>query len=96
MSTGAARQAEVHLPGVTSDDLRLWAQNVTASNPIGAGDTPFTPSLNLDITDYPFMGVELTFQSERGQLFTLALFAQVPNEKEQETMEADGVTAAGL
>lgn len=92
----ADRHIEIHVPGSTSDDLRVWASNITEANPITTGPTPFTPSVNLDITDYPFMGVELTFQSERQQLLTLVLFAQIPNEKEKEAMEADGITTGGL
>jgi len=87
---------ELHVPGATSDDLRIWASNVSTSNPITTGPTAFTPSVNLDVTDYPFMGVELMIQSERQHLLTLVLFAQIPNEKEKEIMEADGVTAGGL
>lgn len=88
---------EILVPGATSEELRVWAQNVTlGANPVAHGSTPFTPTVNLDITDRPFMGVELTFQSEKQQLLTLVLFAQVPNEKEREIMEADGVTAGGI
>ena len=92
----ADRHIELIVPGATSDALREWAQKIVEANPVVPITSIFTPEMNLDITDYPFMGVELTFQSERQQLLTLALFAQIPNEKERETMEADGVPAGGL
>ncbi|QQO39467.1 hypothetical protein SEA_NAMAGO_66 [Microbacterium phage Namago] len=91
-----ARLVEVLVPGATSDDLRSWAQSVHYSNPLTTNPTEFTPTVNLDVTDYPFMGVELRLQSEKQHLLTLVLFAQIPNEKERETMEADGVTRGGL
>ncbi|QUE25359.1 hypothetical protein SEA_FIZZLES_65 [Microbacterium phage Fizzles] len=92
----ADRRVEVHVPGATSADLRVWASNISEANPITSEETEFTPTVNLDVTDYPFMGVELTLQSERQQLLTIALFAQIPDEKERETMEADGVTRGDL
>lgn len=92
----ADRHVELHVPGATSDSLRTWAQAIVEANPVAPIASIFTPEVNLDITDYPFMGVELTFQSERQQLLTLVLFAQIPNQKEMEIMEADGVTAGGL
>ncbi|AWN03581.1 hypothetical protein SEA_SALLYK_68 [Microbacterium phage SallyK] len=92
----AARLVEVLVPGATSGDIRIWANNIAEANPITSDPTDFTPTVNLDVTDYPFMGVELRLQSEKQHLLTLVLFAQIPNEKERETMEADGVTVGGL
>lgn len=91
-----ARLVEVLVPGATSDDLRTWANNIAEANPITSEPTTFTPTVNLDVTDYPFMGVELRLQSEKQHLLTLVLFAQIPNEKERETMETNGVTAGGV
>lgn len=92
----AARLVEVVVPGATTDDIRIWAQGISKLNPVATAASAFTPEVNLDVTDYPFMGVELRLQSEKQHLLTLVLFAQIPNEKERETMEADGVTAGGL
>lgn len=89
------RLVEIHVPGATSDELRTWAQNVAEANPIAVPDNPFTPTVNLDVTDYPFMGVELRMQSERQQLLTLVLFAQIPNEEERQIMQENEVTAGG-
>lgn len=91
-----ARLVEVIVPGATTDDVRIWAQGLAKLNPVATAASAFTPEVNLDVTDYPFMGVELRLQSEKQHLLTLVLFAQIPNEKERETMEADGVTAGGL
>ena len=92
----ADQVVELHVPGATSDDLRIWAQGLAKLNPVATAASAFTPEVNLDVTDYPFMGVELTFQNTRQQLLTLVLFAQIPNEKEKEAMEADGITTGGL
>lgn len=92
----SARLVEVLVPGATTDDIRIWAQGLAKLNPVATAASAFTPEVNLDVTDYPFMGVELRLQSERQHLLTLVLFAQIPNEKERETMEADGVTKGGL
>ncbi|UVG35419.1 hypothetical protein SEA_ZAGIE_66 [Microbacterium phage Zagie] len=92
----AARLVEVLVPGATSGDIRIWATGLAELNPVATAASAFTPEVNLDVTDYPFMGVELRLQSEKQHLLTLVLFAQIPNEEERETMEADGVTRDGL
>lgn len=86
---------EVLVPGATSRDLRVWANNIAEANPITSEPTSFTPTVNLDVTDYPFMGVELAIQSERQQLLVIALFAQIPNEKEKEVMQENDVAPGG-
>lgn len=92
----SARLIEVLVPGATSADLRVWANNIAEANPITTEPTEFTPTVNLDVTDYPFMGVELRLQSERQHLLTLVLFAQIPDEKEKQIMQDGGVAAGGL
>lgn len=84
------------LPGATSEELRAWALGLQEMNPISDGIAPFRPGIGLIITDEPFMGVELTFMAGRNEVFTLALFADIPNEKEREIMEEHGVEAGGL
>lgn len=86
---------EIQVPGATSDDIRVWANNIAEANPIATGDNDFTPTVNLDVTDYPFMGVELMIQSERRHLLTLVLFADRPTEKEKEIMETNTPEAGG-
>lgn len=75
------------IPGATTEELRAWALGLQDMNPITDGHPPFRPSVGLVITDEPFMGVELTFMAGRSELFVLALFADIPTEREKEIME---------
>lgn len=86
-------QTEVTLPGATTEDIRGWARNVTEANPIATGgrsDERFPDGSELEITDEPFMGVELTFVAGCRPVHTLTLFATVPNEQERLVMEERG------
>ncbi|UDL15444.1 hypothetical protein SEA_PEPE25_69 [Microbacterium phage Pepe25] len=80
-------RAEIVLPGATSDELVTWAENITEANPISMGIAPFRPSGHLTISDRPFMGVELTFVTGDKPVFTLAVFADIPNEQETQIMD---------
>lgn len=87
---------EIVIPGATSDDLLMWASNTEENNPVTTGAGPFRPSVDLTITDRPFMGVELTFIAGDKPIFAIALFADIPTEEEREIMEQESITAGGL
>ncbi|QIG59075.1 hypothetical protein SEA_RUBYRALPH_67 [Microbacterium phage RubyRalph] len=90
-----ADRIERTLPGASSDDLRAWALGLQELNPISDGFPPFRPSVGLIVTDETFMGVELTFMAGRVEVFTLALFADIPNREERKIMDENDITAAG-
>lgn len=92
--TGVPR-VEVVIPGATSEDLLMWASNTEENNPVTTGVEPFRPGVDLNITDRPFMGVELTFVAGDRPVFALTLFADIPNEKEREIMQQENVGTAG-
>lgn len=76
-------RVEVVLPGTTTEDIQNWASRVEVENPINFR----APYVALEITREMFMGVELTFVSDSGPVFSLAIFADQPTEKEREIME---------
>lgn len=86
----------INLPGTTAEEVRGWARNVTEANPIGTGALSDESGIELDITDHPFMGVELTFVANGVPLHCLAIFAEVPTTEERiimETTEAQGLVS---
>lgn len=91
-----SERVELVLPGATSDELVVWAAALQELNPISTGVEPFRPAVGLLHVDETFMGIELVFMAGRRPLLTLALFADLPNEKEREIMEAEAVDAEGL
>lgn len=78
---------EIVIPGSTTDELVTWAENITEANPISSGIPPFRPSGHLAISDRLFMGVELTFTTGDKPVFTLAIFADIPNTDEEQIMQ---------
>lgn len=89
-------RTEIVLPGSTSEELHVWAENITEANPVSMGIEPFRPGIDLEITDKPFMGVELTFMAGKSPVFTLAIFADVPTNEERDIMDQEHIAAAGL
>ncbi len=86
-------QTEVTLPGATTEEVRGWARIVTEANPIASGgrsDQRFPDGAEREITDEPFMGIELTFVAGGRPIHTLTLFATVPNDEERLVMEERG------
>lgn len=84
-------RTEVTLPGVTTAEVRGWAQNVIEANPIASGGQSerWPDGANLELTDEPFMGVELTFVSGGRAILTLAVFADVATDDERDIMETE-------
>lgn len=93
----AKRRVEVDLPNTRSADLRQWAENITEANPVSWDGVN---AIEMWVTDQPFMGVELTFTTRHQagvprELFTLALFATVPTEREKEIMTDEMIEEQG-
>lgn len=72
-------RTEVYLP-VAADELRTWAVNMQAENPIGMSELGI---VDLELTDTLHAGVELTFKADGVPMHTLAIFGS-PNEAELE------------
>lgn len=65
----------------SSDDIRGWALNLSAANPIGS--TPIEESVRVDISDNLHCGVELTFTVDDRPVYVLTVFG-LPNAAEAE------------
>lgn len=82
-------RTEISLRGVTTEEVRGWALNVMSENPIASGglSTRWPDGAELETTDYPFMGVELTFVAAGQAVHTIAIFAEVPTDDERAVMD---------
>lgn len=83
----AQQVVEVTIPGATTEDVRLWASNVSEASPVTTGPTPFSPGVDCEVTSEPFMGAELSFVHRGRKFFTLAVFAAIPTEEEIKIMD---------
>lgn len=89
-SRKAPARTEISLPGVMTEDLLAWAARVTSASPISSGgqSLPQWPDgAEVELTDAPFMGVELTFVAAGRAVHTIAIFAEVPTDEERAVMD---------
>lgn len=72
---------EITLPGLTSDDLKAWASNITEANPITPGSFG-RHDVRLEVTETYLMGIALSFIVDDEIQHTLALFGDTPTRDE--------------
>lgn len=89
-------EVTVNVPGATSEELRTWALAVERLNPISRDNLGRWPTCGINVTDEPFMGVELTLAAAGRPLLTLTLFGDRPNDEERKIMEEHNDGTAGL
>lgn len=90
------QEVTVNVPGATSEDLRNWAGRIEVENPISYDGLGHKPTCGINVTDHPFMGVELTLAADGRPLLTLTLFGDRPNDEERKIMETENDGTAGL
>lgn len=95
-STARHQEVTVNIPGATSADLRSWAERIEVENPITYDVNERWPNAGINVTDHPFMGVELTLAVAGRPLLTLTLFGDRPNAEERKIMETENDGTAGL
>jgi len=90
------QEVTVNIPGATSADLREWAERIEVENPMTYDVNGRWPTAGINVTDHPFMGVELTLAAVGMPLLTLTLFGDRPNDEERKIMEMHNDGTAGL
>ena len=96
MSGQRHQEVTVNIPGATSADLRDWAARIELMNPVPYLELERHPNAGINVTDHPFMGVELTLAAAGRPLLTLTLFGDRPNDEERNIMETHNGGTAGL
>lgn len=78
---------EITIPGATTEDVRMWAGNVSTTSPLTTGRRDGA-SVDIVVTDEPFMGVELSIVHGEARLLSLVAFASVATDEERALAEA--------